>query len=135
MFLSTGMPAVVAAKLRARRRISREAWEDLAERAQYRARNLAALCNWSMRHLQREFRHDFGRAPQDWLNERRLLAARDRLLSGEPIKKIAADLGYKEISHFYHQFKAANRMTPSEFAALRNPGMPECRPQTKNVAR
>src|SRR5437868_5891131 len=109
------MPITIERKQTGKRDFSIEHWEDLAGLAQYRARNLAGLCNWSLRHLQREFRRCFGRAPQDWLNERRLLAAQRLLLSGEPIKKVASDLGYKEIAHFYHQFKAANRMTPAEF--------------------
>jgi len=37
---------------------------------------------------------------------------------------------FKQLAHFYHQFKAANRMTPAEFVALQT----DCRPQTKNVA-
>src|SRR5581483_3222921 len=93
-------------------RMSRARWETLAELAQFRVKNLAGLCGCSMRHLQREFRRSFGCPPQAWLNGRRLLAARQRLVSGEPIKKIAADLGFRQLAHFYHQFKAANRMTP-----------------------
>ncbi len=90
-------------------------WEKLAEEANYNAREMARLCRLSTRQLQREFRRSLGRTPQDWLNERRLLAAERRLLAGEEIKKLALDLGFKQTSHFHRQFKAVKRMTPVEF--------------------
>lgn len=90
-------------------------WEELAEKANYDANELAKLCGVSIRQLQRHFRKTFRRSPRAWLNETRLLAARKLLLSGEPVKKIALDLGFKHSSHFCRQFKSQNKMTSSEF--------------------
>jgi len=91
-------------------------WEELAEAARYDANELAGLCGISARQLQRHFRRNFHRSPQNWLNERRLLAAQDLLRSGESVKKVALDLGFKQPSHFCRQFKNRNKMTPSQFA-------------------
>lgn len=101
-----------------KRPASTEFWQDLAGPAEYSARKLAQLRNRSLRQIEREFQRTFGRAPQDWLNERRLLAARELLLAGEPVKNVASALGFKQTSHFCRQFKSLNRMTPSEFASL-----------------
>ena len=91
-------------------------WEDLARLAHYDANELAKLCEISTRQLQRHFRRQFRRTPQNWLNERRLLAAQSLLVSGDSVKKVALDLGYKQSSHFCRQFKTRNNMTPSQFA-------------------
>jgi AraC-like DNA-binding protein len=88
---------------------------EWARAAHYDARELARLCRVSLRQLQREFSRSLGRSPQEWLNEQRLRAARPLLLRGEPIKKVALELGFKQPSHFYRQFKCLYRMTPSEF--------------------
>src|SRR5256885_12321421 len=104
----------------ARQPLLERTWNVLAEAAHYDARQLAILCHLSIRHLQREFRRAILRSPQEWLNERRLLAARELLLSGESVKKVALDLGFKQPSHFCRQFKALYHMTPSEFVFVRS---------------
>jgi len=91
-------------------------WGLLAETAHYNSNELARLCGVSTRQLQRHFRRCFYCSPQSWLNEQRLLAAQQLLLSGESIKKVALDLGFKQPSHFCRQFKIRTKMTPSEFA-------------------
>lgn len=92
-------------------------WENLAEKAHYSARELAGLCGVSVRQLQRYFREQFHCSPQSWLNEQRLVAAQQLLRSGEPVKKVALDLGFKQSSHFCRQFKTRNHLTPSQFAS------------------
>jgi transcriptional regulator GlxA family with amidase domain len=92
-----------------------EDWEQLAPIAQYDAKKMAELCKLSVRQLQRDFRRQFARTPQDWLNEQRLKAAQDLLLSGKSIKLVAFELGFKQASHFCRQFKAYHNLTPSEF--------------------
>lgn len=109
-------------------------WKDLAVSARYDAKNLAKLCGISGRQLQREFRRQLGRSPQEWLDDQRIVAARQLLLSGEPLKKVAADLGYKQTSHFCRQFKSKNNMTPSEFVSSQFQFVLSCRPQITNVA-
>jgi AraC-like DNA-binding protein len=99
------------------RPIPKERWEQLAETAQYNGSELARLCNLSTRQLRRVMRRDLGCAPKEWLNERRLVAARRSLLSGDSVKKVALDLGFKQSSHFCRRFKSFNHMTPSEFVS------------------
>src|SRR4051812_27871468 len=94
-------------------------WEQLAQTARYDSNELARLCGISTRQLQRHFRRNFHCSPQYWLNERRLFVARNLLLSGESVKKVAFDLGFKQPSHFCRQFKSRNKMTPSEFTSSR----------------
>jgi AraC-like DNA-binding protein len=89
----------------------------LAPAAHFDATELARLCHVSKRQLQREFRRWLDRSPQDWLNERRIRAAQKKLLRGDPVKRVALELGFKQVSHFCRQFKSLNDMTPSEFAS------------------
>ena len=105
-------------------------WEGLAETSHYDANQLARLCGISTRQLQRYFRRNFNCSPQSWLNERRLLAAKALLLSGESVKKIALDLGFKQSSHFCRQFKSRNNMTPSQYAVSQ---ITRCRSEITDV--
>ena len=109
-------------------------WQQQAESAHFDATELAGLCQLSIRQLQREFRRCLGRSPQDWLNERRIIAARRLLLAGQPVKRVAFELGFKQSSHFCRQFKSFNNLTPSEFVFLQIQGNFECRSQIINVA-
>jgi AraC-like DNA-binding protein len=84
-------------------------WEELAETANYNARELARLCNRPVRQLEWDSRRSLGRTPRHWLNERRIMAAQQQLLSGQPIKAVAYDIGFKQTSHFFRQFKSLNR--------------------------
>ena len=102
----------------ARIMIPRRRLEELAPTALYDAKELARLCGWSSRQLQREFRRRLGRTPQAWLNERRIIASRELLLSGTPVKVVAIELGFKQTSHFCRLFKSFSRMTPSEFVLM-----------------
>jgi AraC-like DNA-binding protein len=90
-------------------------WVDLAATAGFDAKELALLCHVSTRQMQRVFRRDFGMSPQQWLNNQRILAAQKLLRAGEPAKKVASDLGFKQLSHFYRQFKSSTGMTPGQF--------------------
>jgi AraC family transcriptional regulator len=94
-----------------------ERWEQLAGAARYDAKELAKLCNLSVRQLERNFRQGLERSPQDWLNEQRIKAAQKLLLSGQPVKVVALELGFKQSSHFCRRFKSVYNMTPSQFAA------------------
>jgi AraC family transcriptional regulator len=110
-----------------------ERWKQLADTARYDAKELANLCNLSVRQLERDFRRNMDRSPQDWLNEQRIRAAQQLLVSGQPVKKVAFELGFKQVSHFCRQFKIKNNVTPSQFAALVQ-SSPQCRSQITVVA-
>ena len=92
--------------------------EEFARTANYDAKKLARLCGISSRQLQRDFRRWFQCSPQSWLDGRRMAAAQGLLLSGEAVKNVASDLGFRHTSHFCRQFKCRNNMTPSEFVLL-----------------
>lgn len=94
--------------------------EDYRKRviaAHYDARELAKFHGKSLRQLQRDFKQILGRTPQDWLNEQRILAAREMLFGGTSIKRVAIELGYKQCSHFCRHFKNYSQLTPSQYMA------------------
>lgn len=98
----------------------KEQWMKLAIEARYDSKNLASLRKITPRQLQRIFRAGFGRTPQDWLNEQRILAAQELLRAGVPAKIVAIDLGFKQASHFSRQFKEYVGLPPTQFVALAN---------------
>ena len=75
-------------------------WGDLVNRAGYSAHDLAALCQVSLRTLERHFKRNFKVTVTQWINTYRLEEARERLIRGERPKEIAFSLGYKQLSHF-----------------------------------
>jgi AraC-like DNA-binding protein len=117
----------------ARTLASRQRWEELAEAAHFNAKELARLCQVSTRQLQRDFRRCLGRSPQDWLNERRILAARELLLAGQSIKWVAFELGFKQPSHFCRQFKRFNHVTASGFVLSEALNSRACRSEIVSV--
>ena len=92
-----------------------ENYRQLAAAARYDARKFAKLQQVSVRQLQRDFKRIFGRTPQDWLNEQRIIVARNRLLEGAPVKQVAFEMGFKQSSHFSRHFKKYGLVTPSEY--------------------
>jgi AraC-like DNA-binding protein len=84
----------------------------------YDAGKLAQRRGISLRHLERTFQAHFGRSPQEWLNELRLLAAQKLLASGFPVKAVALELRFNHLSYFCRVFRAQTGVTPSQFARL-----------------
>jgi AraC-like DNA-binding protein len=93
-------------------------WISLATKAQYRANELARLTRVSQRHLERYFGDCFGKAPQDWLNELRLVKAALLLSNGVHIKEVADQLGFRDVPHFSHRFKRYHGCSPSQFVRI-----------------
>jgi len=56
--------------------------------------------------LARAFRHVFGIAPHAYLTGRRLDAARDRILDGEPLAQVAVEVGFVDQSHLSRRFRS-----------------------------
>jgi AraC-like DNA-binding protein len=96
-------------------------WENLAAEANYRPRELATLCSVSLRTLQRHFSERYHMTLSAWLREVRLNTAYERVKSGEAIKAVSYDLGFKQPSHFSRVFKQVHGVAPSSIAASRNP--------------
>jgi AraC-like DNA-binding protein len=88
-------------------------WETLAAQANYCPRNLAVLCHVSLRTLQRRFAQNFGTTISDWMRNVRLTQAYNRVVAGEPIKSVAYDLGFKQLSHFSRVFKEVYGVPPT----------------------
>jgi AraC-like DNA-binding protein len=99
-------------------------WEKHAKEADYRSKNLAALCGVSPRQLRRRFLHALGCSPQQWLDEMRLNLARPLLLEGASIKEVTAELGFKRVGHFCRKFKKRYRLTPTEFVQQKTHACP-----------
>ena len=67
-------------------------------------------------HLVRSFTRTFGIAPHQYLVARRVDAARRRLLDGQPVARVAADVGFYDQAHFTRQFKRHVGTPPGRYA-------------------
>jgi len=104
-----------------------QTWELLAFKAAFKPKNLAKLCNVSLRTLQRHFAKHYGMTVIQWLSAVRLREAHARLKSGIRVKEVAYDLGFKQLSHFSREFKKIYGVPPS---LLNPPGLTTFVPQT-----
>ena len=66
-------------------------------------------------HLVRCFTDSFGIAPHRYVTARRIDAARRRLLDGEPIALVAAEVGFYDQAHFSRQFKRHVGTSPGRY--------------------
>ena len=89
---------------------------SLAQKAGYRSRELARLCQVSPRQLERYFRARYERSPQEWLDKVRLREAADLLRGGKHVKEVAFELSFVHPSHFIRKFKQFYRCTPLKFS-------------------
>jgi AraC-like DNA-binding protein len=90
-------------------------WVALAKNGNYCATKLASACGMSPRQLERRF-HAMGRpAPHHWLRALRMSQAVEMMSCRTPLKVVAIDLGYKDPSHFAHDFKGYFGVCPSSF--------------------
>jgi len=80
-------------------------WKALALAAEFKPGKLAAMCGVCPRTIQRYFKKSYGTTLGEWLRNYRLEIAYEKLIAGEPIKVIALDLAYKQLSHFSRDFK------------------------------
>lgn len=71
-------------------------------------------------HLARSFAGAFGIPPHTYLLGRRLEAARQRLLDGEPPAKVAVDVGFCDQSHFTRHIKRHLGTTPGRCVMSRD---------------
>jgi AraC-like DNA-binding protein len=71
--------------------------------------------------LTRAFTHVYGIAPHAYLTGRRLEAARDRILGGQSLADVAADVGFCDQAHLTRRFKQFLGTTPGRFASPLDP--------------
>lgn len=76
----------------------------------------------SARTLARLFQRETGLTFADWRQQARLLAAMARLAEGQPITRIALDLGYESPSAFAAMFRRTLGAPPSRYFRIGAPG-------------
>jgi AraC family transcriptional regulator len=83
-----------------------------------RLKELALMAGCSLPHLHDLFRRHLATSPHQWLIQRRLSAAQERLLgSRRSIKEIAHECGFHDPAAFLHAFKRRTGKTPAAFRA------------------
>lgn len=93
-------------------------WTWMARRSGFSVKRLATYFRTTSRQIERCCQEELGRSPQEWFDEQRMIAARSLLLEEDSVKKVAIDLGFKQVSHFCRKFKEQYGLTPSEYLSL-----------------
>lgn len=79
--------------------------------------DLAAAVGLSRRALERAFRRETGMTPARWRTRLRLVVALERLADGQPVGRVASDLGYATQSAFGAMFKSHLGVSPAAYFA------------------
>jgi AraC-like DNA-binding protein len=78
--------------------------------------DVAYALNYSPNHLTALVRRKTGRPVTAWIIERRMLAARERLLeTDEPVAVVAEAVGFRDVSYFTRRFARANGTPPGQW--------------------
>ena len=93
---------------------------ELASSCGYKSQELARALCITPRHLQRMFAAELGRSPREWLNEQRLLAARQMLSTSSTVKEVAYALGFPTVSQFSRDFRSHFGVRPSSLLGARD---------------
>lgn len=89
---------------------------DTSFAAHYSLTGFEQMLNISKYRLCRDFSAAFGVSPLQYLNERRLNAARELLLTTDiPVHEIASSVGFDTTNHFISLFKRSNGLTPGAY--------------------
>lgn len=101
-------------------------WIDANLERTLQLSDLVEQSGYSQRSLRNFFQERFGCGPVHWIRSRRLLHARERLLSpkqGDTVSAIAASVGYPHLSQFSRDFQKAYNVRPSDLLreGLRGP--------------
>ena len=84
--------------------------------------DLAAICNISIRQLTRGFRISRGCSLGDYIEQRRMEAAKRLLATGDSVKGVAFAMGFASPSSFTFAFRRAVGVSPSQFRQRPLPG-------------
>lgn len=101
----------------------------LAKEARYNAQKFAVRCGVSPRQLRRYFETKHQITTHKWLHELRMRRAVELVRDKTPIKETASELGYKDATHFTHDFTHHFGVAPSKFGGQQ----PDLGLETKNV--
>lgn len=88
---------------------------QMARAGDYRLAHLCDRIGVSERHLRRLFEEGLGIAPKDWLRQERMVAARNLLRQGSPIKEVSIDLGFTNSKMFSRDFQTFYGVKPTDF--------------------
>ena len=89
---------------------------------------LASLAHLSPYHLARVFKEEVGLPPHAYQTQARVRRAKDLLLRGWPVSRVAREAGFFDQSHFARHFKRLVGVSPGSY--VRNDPLPE---NSKNV--
>ena len=98
--------------------VTREEWELMARRAQFKPAKMALLCAMSGRHLQRIFKKHLKQTPSQWLRELQCRLAKQLISQGYSTKAVAAELNFATGAHFCREFKKMFGTPPQSFAPI-----------------
>lgn len=84
---------------------------------------LAKVCNISIRQLTRGFKVSRGCSIGDYMEQRRMEAAKRLLVDGESVKTIAFQMGFSSPSSFTFAFRRAVGISPSQFRQRQTRGL------------
>lgn len=101
------------------RRITAQLLQTLAPCCDYDGMKLADRLNISLRHLHRIFAAIFAQTPRDWLNEQRLVRAKQMLLTAGSVKEVAFTLRFRAASQFSRDFRRQFGLIPSSLLGQR----------------
>lgn len=73
---------------------------------------IAARLKVSHEHLSRQFKRDYEMSPSNYLHRLRMAEATYKLMKGEEIIEVSADVGYNDLSRFYKQFRKSTKTSP-----------------------
>jgi AraC-like DNA-binding protein len=76
----------------------------------------AAQLDAGATHLARSFSRFFGIAPHAYVLGRRMEAARERILRGQPLADVAAEIGFADQAHFTRRFRHYLGVPPGHYA-------------------
>jgi AraC family transcriptional regulator of adaptative response / DNA-3-methyladenine glycosylase II len=88
---------------------------QIAREGDFRMSCLCDRIGVSERHLRRVFVEGLGIAPKEWLRQERMVAARNLLRHGSPIKEVAIDLGFSNSKVFSRDFVTFHGVRPTDF--------------------
>lgn len=77
--------------------------------------NIASTFFLSKYHMMRQFKEETGYTMHQYITEKRVLAARDMIMSGVPSTKASLECGFSDYSTFLRAFQKRMKKNPSEF--------------------
>ena len=80
-----------------------------------RVKDLAEMCGISSRRYSDLFKQRTGKTIVEYLSERRVAYAQERLRETGQIMYAAVAAGFSDVTHFYRVFKRITNMTPGEY--------------------